>query len=115
MATAYTRTADLYSAPCPPVIASAAPERDDVRAVASLLGAGLEPSELPRGCTPSWMLAGTGPGGTSFGAVQGLAAGPGGALPHSGGIRGRPGLILLSVRAGRLRAHRRVLLLAAGR
>ena len=62
-----------------------------------------------------WMLAGTVPGGTSFGAVQGLAAGPGGAVPHSGGIRGRPGLILLSVRAGRLRAHRRVLFLAAGR
>src|SRR5258707_8858299 len=32
-----------------------------------------------------------------------------------GGIWGRSGLILLSVQAGRLRTHRKVLLLAAGR
>src|SRR6266550_350144 len=77
---------------------------------------GLEPYERPCGCSPPWMLAGTGRADHSFGAVQGLAAGPGGAVQRSGGIGGRPGLILLSVQAGRLRTHlQECSLLAAGR
>ena len=56
-----------------------------------------------------------GPGRSLFGAVQGLAAGPCGAVQPFRRYPGRPGLILLSVQAGRLRTHRSVLLTRSGR
>jgi hypothetical protein len=80
--------------------------------VASLLGVGLEPSERPRGAGCSLARAGQ---IIYSGLFKGLAAGPGGAAQPSGVIRGRPGLILLSVQAGRLPIHRSVLFLAVGR
>ena len=62
-------------------------------------------------CTPLWILAGTGRADHSgLFKVWRLDL-----VVRSGGIWGRSGLILLSVQAGRLRTHRKVLLLAAGR
>jgi len=52
--------ADLYAPASAAATSGEHADRDDLRVVASLLGAGLESSELPRGRTPPWALAGTG-------------------------------------------------------
>jgi len=51
--------ADLYAPASAAATSGEHADRDDLRVVASLLGAGLESSELPRGRTPPWALAGT--------------------------------------------------------
>ena len=109
------RAADLHSAPCPSVIASAVTERDDLCAVASLLApAWNRMNDLVNARHPGCSL-GRARASHSFGPFKVWRLGLVVRSSLLAVSRGRPGLILLSVRAGHLRTYRRVLLLAAGR